>query len=91
MQFEWDDSKSNACFATRGFDFAYAARVFLDPGRLVEIDDRLDYGEPRFRIFGLIDGRLFVVAYTIRAEVIRLISARKANRREIRHYGQSSR
>ncbi len=30
MKFEWDDAKSEACLRGRGFDFAYAARVFLD-------------------------------------------------------------
>ena len=31
MNFEWDEDKSNACFRTRGFDFAYAAFAFADP------------------------------------------------------------
>jgi uncharacterized protein len=60
--------------------------VFLDPDRLVEADERFDYDEPRFRVIGRIDGDVFVVVYTPRLDRIRLISARRANRREVRRY-----
>lgn len=86
VEFEWDATKSDACHAERGFDFAYAVRVFLDPDRLIELDDRFDYGESRHRVLGRIEGRVFVVVYTARGKRFRLISARKANRREIRRY-----
>ncbi len=91
MEFEWDEAKSDLCFAERGFDFAHAVRVFLDPDRLIERDDRFDYGEPRYRALGQVDGRVFVVLYTPRSERIRLISARKANQREVRRYEASAR
>ena len=39
IEFEWDRAKSDACFDRRGFDFAYALNVFLDPHRLVAQDD----------------------------------------------------
>lgn len=48
MHFEWDEAKSDACFAERGLDFAYAARAFFDPGRLIQADTRHSYGEQRF-------------------------------------------
>ena len=89
MEFEWDDAKSKACFRQRGFDFAYAIRVFLDPARLVQPDDRLDYGESRSRVTGRIEGRIFVIVYTPRAHRLRIISARKANRREVERYEAS--
>ena len=91
VEFEWDDAKSDACFAERGFDFAYAMQVFLDPDRLVEADNRFDYGEPRYRVLGQIEGRVFLVVYTPRGEAFRLISARKANAKEVARYGHSSR
>lgn len=91
VEFEWDDAKSDACFAERGFDFAYAVQVFLDPDRLVEADNRFDYGEPRYRVLGQIEGRLFLVVYTPRGDAFRMISARKANAKEIVRYGHSSR
>ena len=86
MEFEWNESKSEACYAEPGFDFAYAVRVFLDPDRLVAADDRFDYGEPRHRVLGRIEGRIFVVVYTPRGKRFRVISARKANQREVRRY-----
>ena len=86
MEFEWDEAKSEACFHERGFDFEYVAQAFFDPGRCVTSDNRWAYGEDRYRLMGRIDGRVFVVIYTPRAEAIRIISARKANAREIKRY-----
>ena len=91
LEFEWDDAKSDACFAERGFDFAYAVQVFLDPDRLVEADNRFDYGEARYRVLGQIEGRLFLVVYTPRGDGFRMISARQANAKEAARYGHSSR
>lgn len=91
MEFEWDEAKSGACFAERGFDFAYVVRVFLDPARVIETDDRFDYGETRHRVIGQINGRVFVVVYTPRDGRFRIISARKANRREVSRYEQGAR
>ena len=86
MVFEWDEVRSETCFRERGFDFAYAARAFFDPDRLVHADTRYLYGEDRYRLVGRIEGRLFVVVYTPRQHAIRIISARKANQREVRDY-----
>ena len=86
MLFEWDDRKAAGNFAKHGVPFEYAARVFLDPNRLDAEDKRHDYSEERRLILGKIEGRLYVVAYTPRGEVVRLISARKANEREQRQY-----
>jgi uncharacterized protein len=86
MDFEWDDVKSEHCFQERGFDFAYAARAFFDPQRRVRADARRLYGEDRFQLLGQIEGRVFVVVYTPRANSVRIISARKANRREVQTY-----
>ena len=91
MNFEWDEVKSEACFRERGFDFAYAARAFFDPDRLVHADTRRLYGEERFLLMGRVEGRVFVVVYTPRADALRIISPRKANRREVRHYEDSTR
>lgn len=43
MHFEWDEAKSEACFQERGFDFAYAARAFFDPERIIQADTRHNY------------------------------------------------
>ena len=91
MNFEWDDSKNQACFDRRGFDFAYAAQVFFDPKRLMVLDDRRNYGEERYQTMGQIESRIYVVVYTLRPNSTRIISARKANRREVKYYENSTR
>lgn len=91
MDFEWDEVKSEICFQERGFDFAYAARAFFDPARLIRVDARHSYGEDRYTLMGQIDRRLYVVVYTPRHGRIRIISARKANQREVRRYDDSAR
>jgi len=68
MDFEWDEAKSRACFDQRGFDFAYAVRAFLDPTGRLEKDDRLDYGESRFRLTARIEGRLFLSSSILKEE-----------------------
>lgn len=90
MNFEWDDGKSERCFAERGFDFAYAARAFFDPDRAVSADTRHSYGEERYQMVGLIEQRLFVLVCTQRPGAIRIISARKANQREVKHHEDST-
>jgi uncharacterized DUF497 family protein len=64
VNFEWDEAKSDACAKARRFNFAYAARIFVNPDRIVEADARHSYGEERYQVMGKIDGRLFVVVYT---------------------------
>jgi uncharacterized DUF497 family protein len=59
MEFEWDAAKSEACFAERGFDFAYVIRAFLDPDRVARSDARWAYGEDRYQLLGSIEGRVF--------------------------------
>lgn len=86
MQFEWDEAKSEACFRNRGFDFAYAAFAFADPDRMVRQDSRYSYGEDRYQLIGRIEERLFVLVYAPRNDVMRIISARKANQREVKLY-----
>lgn len=91
MEFEWDEAKSDTCFAERGFDFAYVLRAFADPNRVVTHDRRWDYGEERYQLLGSIEQRVFHLVYTVRGVRIRIISARKANRREVRIYEDSTR
>jgi hypothetical protein len=90
MEFEWDETKNKNCFAKRGFDFRYVLRGFLDPQRLIKQDRRWDYGEERYQLLGEVEGRVFFVAYTVRKNIIRIISARKANRRETSEYENST-
>ena len=63
-----------------------AAKVFGDPHRKVKLDSRFIYGEDRYLALGRVDGRVLTVVYTIRNDAIRIISARKANSREVNKY-----
>jgi uncharacterized DUF497 family protein len=87
MDFEWDAAKSERCRRERGFSFADVLPAFADPERRIEPDDRYDYGEPRFRLFGRVAGRLFVIVYTPCGQRWRIISARKANEKERNYHG----
>ena len=89
MDFEWDMAKSDLCQISRNFDFTYVISSFKDPTLLVEQDQRWDYGEERFRALGLLNEKVFVVIYTKRPSAIRIISARRANRREVRRYEEN--
>jgi hypothetical protein len=84
--FEWDERKRLRTIATRGIDFADITAVLDDPARVEVEDTRRDYGERRFLVLCPLGGRLLHVTYTLRGEARRLISARKANRREQRAY-----
>ncbi|WP_269499882.1 BrnT family toxin [Castellaniella sp. S9] len=90
LSFQWDRTKSDVCLQDRGFDFAYAAKAFFDPCRIIRADERHSYGEDRYQLMGKIGPRLFVVVYTPRCGVIRIISARKANQREVAYYENSA-
>jgi uncharacterized DUF497 family protein len=89
MDFEWDMAKSDLCQISRNFDFTYVMSIFIDPNLLIEKDQRWDYGEERFRALGSLDEKVFVVIYTNRPTAIRIISARRANRREVRRYEEN--
>jgi uncharacterized DUF497 family protein len=83
--FEWDPSKEERNIRERGIDFTRASRIW-DERTLEKIDDRHDYGERRILAFGTVDGRVMAVLFTWRGPNRRIISARKANRREQRRF-----
>ena len=85
MDFEWDPAKNEANIEKHGIDFADAVTVF-DDLNAVTIDDP-DYDEQRFITIAMdAFGRILVVTYTWRGDIIRLISARKATKRECKQY-----
>jgi uncharacterized DUF497 family protein len=93
-RFEWDPTKAASNFRKHGVSFQTAARVFADPYALVE-QDRIENGEERWQTIGVVEGVLMLmVAHTVREqdniEVIRVISARHANRRERRRYEEEN-
>jgi uncharacterized DUF497 family protein len=85
MQFEFDDAKDASNRAKHGVSLALGALVISSPIGWVT-DDRHDYGEVRINAFGLIRERPFVCTYTMRGDTVRIISVRRASRREQRHW-----
>jgi uncharacterized DUF497 family protein len=81
VEFEWDPARSDATYRERGFDFAYASRVFTADRIEVE-DPRVHYGESRIKAIGRVGSDILVVIYTWREGAVRIISARRANRKE---------
>ena len=89
MEFEWDEEKANINLTKHGISFETAAQCFVSQ-RITKVDDRKDYGEVRYQTLGMTTfGVVLHIVYTMRGETIRLISARKANKRERTFYGQS--
>lgn len=82
IEFEWDEEKSAANQRTHGLAFQDAVAAFRDPFAVEHIDDRQDYGEERVNLVGMYAGALVHVTYTERADRIRIISARRAERHE---------
>ncbi len=85
LQFEWDEDKNIANIKKHHIDFNDAIMVFADEHRIELYDESHSYEEDRYNTIGMVGELLFVV-YTERKDVIRMISARLANRYERRLY-----
>ncbi|OYW69093.1 MAG: hypothetical protein B7Z40_00175 [Bosea sp. 12-68-7] len=84
--FEWDEDKNVANIAKHGVSFQRAARIF-ESRVLTVVDSRADYGEVREISIGIVESVVFLtVVHTDRQGVVRIISARRANRAERRRY-----
>jgi uncharacterized DUF497 family protein len=91
LRFEWDPGKAKANFAKHGVTFEEATTVFFDENGLFMPDPQRSDSEDRFLLLGLSQAlRLLVVCHCYREsdEVIRIITARKADRSEGRQYGE---
>ena len=88
MQFEWDDAKNLENIRKHQIDFTDVSEMFDSP-MLIEEDERFDYGEERWSGIGFLGNGVAVVVWTERrGNVIRIISARKANRYERKKFEQ---
>jgi hypothetical protein len=87
MELEWDEANSRRNLLLRGFDFAHAAQIFGSP--VIEREDRRrDYREVRLIATGVVEGECLTVAHTPRGGRMRIISARRASRKERDAYRQ---
>ncbi|MEX6147062.1 BrnT family toxin [Providencia hangzhouensis] len=92
--FEWDSEKAKLNLAKHGISFDEASHVFNDPNHIA-IQDRFENGEYRWQTIGFIECCLIVlVAHTSKlddsGEIIRIISARKATKKERVMYEQNN-
>lgn len=85
MAIIYDPAKRQKTLAERGLDFEHAAEVFAG-ATLTLLDDRQNYGEPRFQTYGLLGRRLVMVVWTPRGADRHVISMRKCNDREKARY-----
>ncbi len=92
MEFEWDEDKAETNWRKHRIEFGLAAQVFADPHRIEKYDAAHDSSEDRWQTIGMAASLILMVVYTERGatgEVIRLISARKANTHECKTYSKN--
>lgn len=99
IRFSWNAAKAASNLKKHGVSFETATRVFFDPFALTE-QDRIEGGERRWQTLGVVEGHLLLlVAHTVSEddtegqpiEVIHIISARRAERKERRRYEEEGR
>jgi uncharacterized DUF497 family protein len=88
MRITFDHAKDQINVEKHGVSLSAAADFEWDDA-LVSADERRNYGEARMIAIGYIGERLYVVVYVNRDDSRRIISLRKANSREIRHYAEA--
>lgn len=85
---EYDPQKNERNIQERGISFEQVRR-FEWSSALMKKDDRANYGEDRYQALGLVEGRLHMLVFTPRGSAVRVISFRKANKREVKAYEQA--
>ena len=89
MNFQWNEAKNRENILKHGIDVEDVKEVFDQPV-LVKRDNREDYGEVRWLGIGMMRFRIIVIIYTERnVDTVRIISARKATKREVKYYEKS--
>jgi uncharacterized DUF497 family protein len=87
MPFDWDENKNLLNIEKHGLDFEDSKELFLNGSLWKTEDKRSEYKEVRFVGFGYVKNRLMNIVFTKRIfNIIRIISFRKANQREVEAY-----
>lgn len=89
VKIEFDPDKDQENRRKHGTSLAEAARMDMAAAS-IEPDDRYDYGETRYRACGPIEGRLHMLVFTMRGSVLRAISLRRANAREVKEHDRKN-
>jgi uncharacterized protein len=85
VKFDWDPRKARKNRARHGVPLELVRSFDFDNAKIVE-DDDIDYGETRLVGVGFIRDRIYVVVFVERGDVVRVISLRKADRKEAEEY-----
>ena len=85
MNIEFDLDKNQINIKKHGFSLDAFELLDFDLA-IVEQDTRKDYGESRYNIFAPLNGRLCMGTFTLRNKKYRIISLRKANKKEVSKY-----
>ena len=86
QQFEWDDNKATKVLNKHNIDFEDMVQIFEGQQFIYQSDQN---GEVRWTTVGILEEQFFAVIYTMRGDVIRLITARRARENEKREYYKS--
>lgn len=89
MEIGFDPAKNANNIALRGLSFERVAEFDFQTAVLT-VDSRHDYGETRMTAIGKLDDVLHILIFTMREETLRVISFRKANKREVRRYEKAA-
>ena len=90
MKIDFDAIKNAKNIRERGLSFERVAEFDFETAQFT-LDTRHDYGETRYRALGFIEQRLYALVFVKIVNGIRVISFRKANQREVKHYETQSR
>lgn len=90
-QFEWDDDRAARNWRDHAVTFEMAREAFRDPFAIEWQDTAQGANEIRYALIGMVEGRLLFVGYEIRADRVRIITARKAEPYERRKYHEENR
>ena len=86
MTIEYDSHKNQKNIRKHGISFITASSAFDDPNALVTYDDYHSSIEDRYNLIGAVGSHILFIVYTMRNDVVRIISARPATKREIECY-----
>jgi uncharacterized DUF497 family protein len=91
IELEWDEAKRQQTLKDRDLDFKLARYVLTDPNVVCRIDDRRNYEEIRYIAYGMVEGQVLKLCYTMRGTVYRVISMHKVHKdKQGKYYGKNS-
>ena len=88
MKIEYDPNKNQRNIKRRKLSFDLVEQFEWETALIWE-DDRYGYGETRYCALGYVGFRIYHLVFTYRADIVRIISLRKANRREVNRYAET--